>query len=106
MAILVMTNLFKRIFSLFSASAETSTEVQSVEPVLYKGYLIYVTPRLEAGLYRVAGMIEKPAESPEQQTLQYQFIRSDLCMNQEQAAQITLKKCQLFIDQIGDGMFA
>ena len=102
-----MTNLFKTICSLFAGSkdAENGQAESAVEPVSYKGYLIYVMPRAEGGQYRVAGIIEKPADNPEQAAQQHQFIRSDLCMDKQQAEQITLRKCQLFIDQIGDGMF-
>lgn len=104
----LMANLFKTILSLFgtkSDSAETEPSQQLVEPVIYKDFLIYVIPRLEGGQYRVAGVIEKPAGSAEKEVQRHQFIRSDLCMHQQQAEQITLRKCKLLIDQVGDDMF-
>ena len=60
----------------------------------------------EAGQYRVAGLIEKPVVGDEEvDNLKHEFIRSDVCMSKPQAEQITLQKCKLFIDQVGDNMF-
>jgi hypothetical protein len=105
-----MISLFKRLFSLKDAKPAASQA--KVEPINYNGYLIYVMPRAEAGQYRVAGIIEKIPTEPVENTVentagnaQHQFIRSDLCPDKQQAEQITLQKCKLFIDQVGDDMF-
>jgi len=96
-----MFGFLKRFFS------ETETQpvdsAPSVEPEHYQGYLIFVMPIEEAGQYRVAGSIEKPVAGED--NLTHKFIRSDVCMSKQQAEQITLQKCKLFIDQIGDDMF-
>lgn len=105
-----MISLFKRLFS--SKDAKPAASQAKVEPINYNGYLIYVMPRAEAGQYRIAGVIEKIPTEPVANTVdntvdnaQHQFIRSDLCPDKQQAEQITLQKCKLFIDQVGDDMF-
>lgn len=109
-----MISLLKRLFT--SKGAKPAASQARVEPINYNGYLIYVMPRAEAGQYRIAGVIEKIPTEPVDNTsdnsgyntvdnLQHQFIRSDLCPDKQQAEQITLQKCKLFIDQVGDDMF-
>ncbi|QUM77552.1 hypothetical protein HWV00_15770 [Moritella sp. 24] len=99
--------MFGFLKQLFSGSETVPVDNSpTVEPVHYNGYLIFVMPTEEAGQYRVAGLIEKPVEGDEDaKNLTHSFIRSDLCMSKQQAEQITLQKCKLFIDQIGDDMF-
>ena len=109
-----MISLFKRLFT--SKNTRPEAAQAKVEPINYNGYLIYVMPRAEAGQYRVAGIIENIPTEPVVNTVdntidntvdnvQHQFIRSDLCPDKQQAEQITLQKCKLFIDQVGDDMF-
>lgn len=113
-----MFGLFKRLFS--ATEVKPVDAMPTVEPVHYNGYIIFVMPIEEAGQYRVAGIIEKTIEKEpielsinenenenenRVENLKHTFIRSDLCMNKQQAEQITLQKCKLFIDQVGDDMF-
>ncbi|QUM79688.1 hypothetical protein HWV01_04850 [Moritella sp. 5] len=109
-----MFGFLKRFFS--DSDAKSVDNMPSVEPVHYNGYLIFVMPKEEGGQYRVAGLIEKPivkdtaerdadGKENEVENLRHSFIRSDLCMSKPQAEQITLQKCKLFIDQVGDNMF-
>jgi len=109
-----MFGFLKRFFS--ESDAKPVDNTPSVEPVHYNGFLIFVMPKEEGGQYRVAGLIEKPIvkdtaergadeEGNEVENLRHSFIRSDLCMSKQQAEQITLQKCKLFIDQVGDNMF-
>jgi len=102
-----MLGLLKRFFSASTDSdTKTADNTPNVEPVHYNEYLIFVMPQEESGQYRVAGLIEKPVTGDEQaDNLKHQFIRSDVCMNKQKAEQITLQKCKLFIDQVGDSMF-
>lgn len=106
-----MFGFLKRFFST-SADSDAKLEAKpvdntpNVEPVDYHGYLIFVMPKEESGQYRVAGLIEKPvADDAHAAHLQHVFIRSDVCMSKAQAEQITLQKCKLFIDQVGESMF-
>jgi hypothetical protein len=99
-----MFGFLKRFFS--DSDVKPVDNTPSVEPAHYNGYLIFVMPNEESGQYRVAGLIEKPVEGDSKvENLKHSFIRSDLCMNKQQAEQITLQKCKLFIDQVGDSMF-
>lgn len=89
----------------FSTDSESINHQDDVKPIEYKGFRIYVQPRLENHQYRVAGFIEKDSvvsDSP----LRHEFIRSDLCMDKSQAEQLTLHKCQVFIDQMGESIFS
>ena len=102
-----MFGFLKRFFSASEDSdAKPVDNTPNVEPVAYNGYLIFVMPKEESGQYRVAGLIEKPvADEEHAENLKHVFIRSDVCMSKPQAEQITLQKCKLFIDQVGDSMF-
>ncbi len=112
-----MFGFLKRFFSASMASdTKPIGNTSTVEPIDYNGYLIFVMPLEEGGQYRVAGLIEKPIvkdmaeldadeKENEVENLRHSFIRSDLCMSKQQAEQITLQKCKLFIDQVGDNMF-
>ena len=86
---------------LFGRSSKES-QPSSVEPIEYKGYLIYPQPTEEGGQYRISGTITKEINH-ELQT--HRFIRSDVVSSETQANQIMLSKSQMFIDQTGDNMF-
>ncbi|HEY5716295.1 MAG TPA: HlyU family transcriptional regulator [Psychromonas sp.] len=90
---------FKQIVQLFGAKPAPAAVFPAVE---YKGFTITPQPMADGGQYRVAAIIEKG----EGETLkQHQFIRSDTQVSADQAAELTLLKCKMFIDQTGDGMF-
>ncbi len=100
--------MFERIKRFFvttptDQSQSLAAQQSQVEPVEYKGYLIYVAPRAEGGQFRVAGRIDLTDNGNE--CRQHQFVRSDLCMDRAQAEQLTLQKAKTFIDQIGEQMF-
>ncbi|MGF1751034.1 MULTISPECIES: HlyU family transcriptional regulator [Vibrio] len=77
-------------------------EAKEVEPVEYKGFLVYQEALSEGGQYRVAGKITKQI-ADELKT--HRFIRSDVLGNEADANELMLKKAQMFIDQMGDSMF-
>lgn len=95
--------MFERIKRFFAAAPTDPAQQPQVEPVEYKGYLIYVAPRAEAGQFRIAGRIDRMGNDNE--CRQHQFVRSDLCMDRAQAEQLTLQKAKMFIDQVGEQMF-
>ncbi|MBN3495176.1 HlyU family transcriptional regulator [Vibrio neptunius] len=74
-----------------------------VEPVEYKGFLIYQESLPEGGQYRIAGRITKELEG---QIKEHRFIRSDVLASQADADEFMLKKAQMFIDQMGDTIFS
>ncbi|MEC6813534.1 HlyU family transcriptional regulator [Photobacterium toruni] len=77
-------------------------ETATVEPVEYKGYLIYPEPQKEGGQFRIAGRICKKTDDIMQT---HHFIRSDILPSRIDAETFMLKKAQMFIDQTGDRMF-
>ncbi|MEH0664875.1 transcriptional regulator [Vibrio scophthalmi] len=89
--------LFSRLFG-----GGKSQQAVAVEPVEYKGYLIYQESIAEGGQYRIAGRIEKEKEG---EILSHRFIRSDVLASKDDANELMLKKSQMFIDQMGDSIF-
>ncbi len=90
------------LFSYFFGGNKKSA-IKEVEPVEYKGYLIYQESRSEGGKYRIAGRITKEFSEGELKT--HTFIRSDVLSSESDANEFMLKKSQLFIDQMGDNIF-
>ncbi|WP_024872395.1 HlyU family transcriptional regulator [Tolumonas lignilytica] len=89
----------KLVKSLFGGAEKPAMKV---EPVEYKGYLIYAEPKDEGSQYRLAGRICKEINGELKTHL---FIRSDLFPSKEDASQWMVRKAELFIDQTGDHMF-
>ncbi|CAG9297027.1 HlyU family transcriptional regulator [Celerinatantimonas diazotrophica] len=77
----------------------TAKQHESVE---YQGFTITPEPIAEKGQYRVAGYIHKTIGD---KSCEHHFIRSDVCMNEQQAVELTISKCQIFIDQLGEKIF-
>lgn len=89
--------LFSRLFG--GKETEQSAEV---EPVEYKGFLIYQEAIAEGGQYRIAGRITKEVDG---EVKTHRFIRSDVLASQSDADEFMLKKAQMFIDQMGENIF-
>ncbi len=79
-----------------------AAEPKIVEPVEYKGFLIYQEALAEGGQYRIAGRITKQFGD---ETKEHRFIRSDVVGSESDANELMLKKAQMFIDQMGDSIF-
>ncbi|WP_217511630.1 HlyU family transcriptional regulator [Vibrio metschnikovii] len=77
-------------------------QLELIQPIEYKGMLIYQESIAENGQYRVAGRITQEING-ELQT--HRFIRSDVLSNKQEADQLMLKKAQLFIDQMSGQIF-
>lgn len=88
---------------LFGGKKNEAEQKESVEPVEYKGFFIYQEAMPDSGQYRVAGRIEKEIDG---ETKSHRFIRSDVVSNKDDANELMLKKSQMFIDQMGDGIFS
>ena len=93
--------LKKLIDGLFRAGNVNDEEIPATD---YRGFLITPDPQDAGGQYRVSGWIRKPIEGGE--TLEHRFERSDVISNREDCVELTIKKAQQFIDDIGDEMFA
>ncbi|UPQ89912.1 HlyU family transcriptional regulator [Vibrio sinaloensis] len=89
--------LFSRLFG-----GSKIQEAPPVEPVEYKGYLIYQEALAEGGQFRIAGRITKQFGD---ETKSHRFIRSDVLATESDANEFMLKKAQMFIDQMGDNIF-
>ncbi|PFG58175.1 hypothetical protein ATG66_0714 [Vibrio sp. ES.051] len=89
-------------FSRLFGDGEKTTEVKTLEPIEYKGFLIYQESLSEGGQYRIAGRIEKKCDG---EIKTHRFIRSDLLGSEHEANELMLKKSQMFIDQMGDKIF-
>jgi len=89
--------LFSRLFG----GHKEQTKVE-VEPIEYKGFLIYQEALAEGGQYRIAGRITKQFGD---ETKTHRFIRSDVLPSANDANEFMLKKAQMFIDQMGDNIF-
>ena len=89
--------LFSRLFGSKKPVAELH-----VEPIEYKGFLIYQEAIAESGQYRIAGRIEKEIDG---EIKTHRFIRSDVLSSRSDADEFMLKKAQMFIDQMGTNIF-
>ncbi|MGB5444458.1 MAG: HlyU family transcriptional regulator [Psychromonas sp.] len=90
---------FKQIAQLFSAKPAAAAVFPTTE---YKGFSITPQPMQDGGQFRLAALIEKGEGEARKQ---HHFIRSDTVPSAGQAAELTLAKCKMFIDQTGEGMF-
>lgn len=89
--------LFSRLFG-----GKETTKKEHVEPVEYKGFLIYQEALSEGGQYRIAGRITKEIDG---EVKTHRFIRSDVLASESDANEFMLKKAQMFIDQMGENIF-
>jgi hypothetical protein len=79
-----------------------SKPAPKIEPVLHNDYRIFVDPQSEQGGFRVAAMIERDIEG---EIKTHQMIRADKCQSKEEAAETSLFKAKMLIDQQGDSIF-
>jgi len=86
---------------LFNLSSTDSTS--QIEPVEYKGFLIYPEAKKEGGgQYRIAGRICRKIDG---KIKTHQFIRSDILTSEQQTNEIMITKSKLFIDQMDGKIF-
>lgn len=93
--------LFNSLKALFG-STDTTSPAKQYESSDYKGYEITPSPIAEKGQFRVAAYIRKTVNDA---PCEHHFIRSDVCPSEQQAVELALTKCQVFIDQLGDDIF-
>ncbi|MGF1908525.1 HlyU family transcriptional regulator [Vibrio kasasachensis] len=90
--------LFSRLFG----GPKPESKKVDIEPVEYKGFLIYQEAIEESGQYRIAGRIEKNEDGEHKI---HHFIRSDVLSSRIDADEFMLKKAQMFIDQMNGKIF-
>lgn len=88
-------------FSNLFSSKESKTK--QVEPVEYKGFLIYQESIAESGQYRIAGRITKEVDG---EIKEHRFIRSDVVSSETDANDLMLNKAKMFIDQMNGKIFS
>ena len=69
----------------------------------YQGYAIQPCPREEAGGWSTEATITKEIDG---ELKTHHFIRADKTGSRDGAIELTLNKCRMTIDQIGDGIFS
>ncbi|WP_434288035.1 HlyU family transcriptional regulator [Celeribacter sp. SCSIO 80788] len=75
----------------------------TAKPELYgKDYRIFPEPMKAESGYRIAARIEKDIDG---ETRAHMMIRADTMSDLDDARQESLRKAQIFIDQMGDSIF-
>lgn len=80
-----------------------ATPQEEVAAIEHSGFQIYPEPIARGGQFQINGRICKTMENGE--TLTHEFIRSDMLMMKEDAAEMMVTKSKMFIDQMGDEIF-
>jgi hypothetical protein len=96
-----MASFLDSIKNLFGGGAAASPQAPTATEV-YKGFELLAEPAKEGGQWRIAGRIRKPGEPAQER----RFIRSDQFGDKDAAAQYSLMKARLIIDQQGDKIFS
>lgn len=77
----------------------SSKAVEPASKILeHKGYMISAKPYKVSGGWQLAGEISKGERV-------HKFVRADQFSTAEEAADFALRKGQLIVEQLGDGMF-
>lgn len=91
-----MTGFLKRLFGGGGAAAPAAAAPAET----YKGVEISVSPKREGdGQWRVAGTLSRDGKTRP-------FLRADLLASREAAAEASLSKAKLIIDQNGESLWA
>lgn len=98
--------VFGKIFGgLFGGGDKKSAATPAAASVEYKGFRITPAPRPNGPQWQVAGTISKdgaPGEPPRE----HQFIRADVMVTVEDAAEFSIRKAKQIIDEQGERIFS
>ncbi|WP_099867830.1 HlyU family transcriptional regulator [Pararhizobium haloflavum] len=89
-------SFLSRLFGMGGEKAATSSSSAASDPENYKDCTIVAAPVDEGGQWRVGGTISRSVDG---RTVKRRFIRADLCMSQEEAVAVSLRKARQIIDQ-------
>ncbi|WP_153768081.1 HlyU family transcriptional regulator [Labrenzia sp. CE80] len=92
----------KVIKGLFGSSSASEPKTKALPPVLYDGFEIIAEPRPSGGQWQVAGQIEKDIDGERKVHV---FVRADTMPTSDEAAEHTIRKAKLLIDQQGPALF-
>lgn len=87
---------------LFGGKDGGAADAKQGEPEHYKDFLIYPEPIKEAGGFRIAARIEREVDG---EVKTHQMVRADTTTSEKEAREVSLHKAQVFIDQMGMGVF-
>ena len=90
-------SLFSKLFGGGSGAAS-----KAPEGVSHEGFTIYPDPLNDGGKWRVQALIEKVVDG---QTKTHTMVRADTLESRDAAADVTLNKAKMLIDQQGDDIF-
>jgi len=94
-------SLFSKLFG--GASKPAATSQSTAKPELYgTDYRIFPEPMKAESGYRIAARIEKDFGG---ETRVHMMIRADTMSDIDDARRESLRKAQIFIDQMGDAIF-
>lgn len=95
-------SLFGKLFG--GKSQPDTAPHHSTKPELYgNDYRIFPEPMKAESGYRIAAKIEKDFDG---ETRAHRMIRADTMSDIDDARRESLRKAQIFIDQMGDAIFA
>ncbi|MCA1299263.1 HlyU family transcriptional regulator [Stappia indica] len=100
--------VFGKIFGgLFGGSGGDNKSAASpaLASVEYKGFLITPKPQPNGPQWQVAGTISKDGE-PGEPPREHQFIRADVMVTVEDAAEFSIRKARQIIDEQGERIFS
>jgi hypothetical protein len=87
---------------LFGGKSNSDAKAKEVEPELYKDFLIFPEPVKASGGFRIAARIEKDIDG---EVKVHNLMRVDTLASQDEAAQASINKSKVFIDQMGERVF-
>ncbi|WP_417249929.1 HlyU family transcriptional regulator [Celeribacter sp.] len=87
---------------LFGGKGDASGGGKKAAAEEYNGFLIYPEPIKDAGGFRVAARIEREIDGAMKT---HQMVRADTMASETEARAESLRKAQVFIDQMGVGIF-
>ncbi len=96
----MVSKLLGRLFGGGGASDNAAPETAAHEE--YKGYTLEAAPVKDNGRWRVAGSIVKEVDGEQRR---HDFVRADVFPERDDAAQVSLTKGRLMVDQLGDRVF-
>ncbi|GAA3853867.1 HlyU family transcriptional regulator [Celeribacter arenosi] len=86
---------------LFGGASDKGAK-SKVEPQEHKGFLIYPEPKRAEGGYRIGARIEKEVGG---EMRSHTMVRADTLASEDEASAASVHKAQIFIDQMGEGIF-
>lgn len=90
--------------SLFGGGKDNAGDAPAgpVQSVQHEGFTIDATPLKEDSHFLICGVISKVVDGERKE---HRFIRADRCTSVDSAAEMTIRKGQQIVDQMGERVF-